>query len=83
MGLETNITGGRVFEGQVLAIEDEYYEYWFENLYGRLADSPVVFFHFCDVPVGICGSLTEFRNPIHIDVFRLESYTGGKIGMAD
>lgn len=64
----------------MLAIEDEYYEYWFENLYGRLADSPVVFFHFCDAPVGICGSLTEFRNPIHIDVFRLVSPTqAGKL----
>jgi hypothetical protein len=69
--METYISGGRVFEGQVLAIEDGYYQYWFEELYGKLGDSPITFFHFCDVPVGVCKSQTAFRNPIHMDVFRL------------
>eukprot|EP00435_Cladocopium_sp_Y103_P004459 s2071_g1.t1 len=69
--LESNIHGGRVFEGQVLAIEDGYYEYWFEDTYGKLSDSPVVFYHFCDVPVRSCQSGTAFRNPLHVDVFRL------------
>lgn len=69
--METYISGGRVFEGQVLAIEDGYYQYWFEELYGKLGDSPITFFHFCDVPVGVCKSQTAFRNPIHVDVFRL------------
>eukprot|EP00435_Cladocopium_sp_Y103_P045377 s505_g13.t1 len=71
--LETNLQGGRVFEGQVLAVEDGYYEYWFEDLYGKIQDAPVVFFHFCDVPVGVCHSETAFRHPIHVDVFRLVS----------
>ena len=69
--LETYISGGRVFECQMLAIEDGYYLYWFENEYGKLTDSPAVFVHFCDVPVGGCRSETAFRNPIHVDVFRL------------
>ena len=71
--METYISCGRVFEGQVLAIEDGYYQYWFEELYGKLGDSPITFFHFCDVPVGVCKSHTAFRNPIHVDVFRLVS----------
>ena len=69
--LETNIDGGRMFEGQILAIEDEYYEYWVENLFGRIQDSPVIFFHFCEVSEASCRSRTAFRDPIHVDVFRL------------
>ena len=29
--------------------------------------------HFCEVPVASCSSQTRYRNPLHIDVFRVLS----------
>eukprot|EP00435_Cladocopium_sp_Y103_P021060 s3166_g5.t1 len=69
--IETHIEGGLVYGGQVLALEDDYYEYWFETTFGKMGDSPQVIFHFCDVPEHRCKSPTAYRDAIHVDVFRI------------
>eukprot|EP00438_Fugacium_kawagutii_P020011 Skav203482 [mRNA] locus=scaffold921:365199:371984:+ [translate_table: standard] len=55
----------------VLAIEDEYFEYWHEQTYGTYAPTVMTPVHFCERPTGACGSATRYRDPLHIDVFRV------------
>ena len=69
--IETHIDGGQVYTGQVLALEDGYYEYWFDETFGKIEELPQVIFHFCDVPENRCQSPTAYRDAIHVDVFRL------------
>lgn len=69
--IETHIDGGQVYTGQVLALEDGYYEYWFDETFGKIEELPQVIFHFCDVPENCCQSPTAYRDAIHVDVFRL------------
>eukprot|EP00438_Fugacium_kawagutii_P032553 Skav201089 [mRNA] locus=scaffold2562:74784:76346:+ [translate_table: standard] len=58
----------------VLAIEDGYYEYWHETTFGAYAPTVMTPVHFCDTPTGGCKSKTRFRDPVHIDVFRVLSH---------
>ncbi len=69
--VETNISGGRVFQGQIIAVQDGYYEHWVAQTYGDYSEERVIPFHFCNAPAPDCTSHTAYRNPLHIDVFRI------------
>ena len=69
--VETNISGGRVFQGQIIAVQDGYYEYWVAQTYGDYSTERVTPFHFCNVPARDYTSHTAYRSPLHIDVFRI------------
>lgn len=69
--VESNISGGRVFQGQIIAVQDGYYEYWVAETYGDYSPERVIPFHFCNVPARDCTSHTAYRSPLHIDVFRV------------
>ncbi|CAK9033473.1 unnamed protein product [Durusdinium trenchii] len=58
---------GKTHTARFHAVEDGYYEWWLTNEFG---DRPVPM-HFCRVPASRCGEATVFRNPIHVDVFRV------------
>ena len=59
-----------VWMGKVLAIEDEFYLWWFEETFGRMAALPDVPFHFCACPQHRCEAKVMLQNVLHIDVFR-------------
>ena len=65
------IRQGKVFHMHVLAIEDGYYEYWYEQTYGAYTVERTNPVHFCGVSAQHCSSHAIYRNPVHIDVFRL------------
>lgn len=56
---------------QVIAVQDGYYEYWVANTFGDYATDRIIPLHMCDCPVNSCTSGTMYREPIHVDVFRL------------
>ena len=58
---------GQTWRGQFLAIEDGYYEWWVENTYKM----KILPFHFCARQSQQCAVKTLYREPIHIDVFRV------------
>ena len=58
---------GKVHTAHFLAIEDGYYEWWLKDEFGT-RPVPV---HFCEVPASRCTAGTMYRNPIHVDVFRV------------
>lgn len=58
---------GQTWKGKFLAIEDDYYEWWVNTTFpGNLLP-----FHFCARQVTACRVATLYRQPIHIDVFRI------------
>eukprot|EP00438_Fugacium_kawagutii_P018736 Skav212365 [mRNA] locus=scaffold3038:155752:165688:+ [translate_table: standard] len=58
---------GQTWQGRFLAIEDDYYEWWVNHTYpGNLLP-----FHFCAHQVTACRVATLYREPIHLDVFRI------------
>ena len=66
-----HIQGGEVFMGQILAVEDGYYDYWLTETHGTYTTSRVIPLHFCERPTLRCNSQTKYREPIHVDVFRI------------
>ena len=68
---EEEVTEGKLFMGYVLAIEDGYYEYWLTQTYGKYHVDRLIPFHFCARQVSRCGVGTRYRDPIHVDVFRI------------
>lgn len=58
---------GQTWKAHFLAIEDGYYEWWVESTY-KMKSLP---FHFCARPVHTCAVKTAYREPIHVDVFRI------------
>ena len=58
---------GQTWLGFFLAIEDGYYEWWVVNHY----PTKVLPIHFCQVAAHRCGEQTLYRDPIHVDVFRI------------
>lgn len=67
VGEEITDGKGRIHTGHFHAIEDEYYAWWLKK---EFAGRPVPL-HFCMAPASRCGEATVYRNPIHIDVFRV------------
>ena len=65
------VKDGEVYMGQILAVEDGYYQWWLEQTHGPYTTSRVIPFHFCGRPADRCSSPTRYREPIHVDVFRL------------
>ena len=59
-----------VWSGTVMAIEDEYYLWWFEETYGVVGLLPDVIFHFCSGPQRRCKATVLFSRVIHADVYR-------------
>ena len=58
----------------MLAVQVGYYKWWVEHSFGPYAvDDCVIPFRFCICirPVNECGVETAYRDPIHIDVFRI------------
>eukprot|EP00438_Fugacium_kawagutii_P002557 Skav209850 [mRNA] locus=scaffold1684:51014:51871:+ [translate_table: standard] len=58
---------GQTWKGRFLAIEDDYYEWWVGNTYPYTS----LPFHFCSKQAHNCKEQTYYREPIHVDVFRL------------
>eukprot|EP00438_Fugacium_kawagutii_P000277 Skav206174 [mRNA] locus=scaffold3494:124406:139670:+ [translate_table: standard] len=58
---------GQTWKGRFLAIEDDYYEWWVGNTYPYTS----LPFHFCARQAHNCREETYYRQPIHVDVFRL------------
>ena len=66
-GMEDNEKEGQTWIGWFLAVEDDYYAWWVSNHY------PVksIPFHFCAIQAHRCSVPTLYREPIHVDVFRV------------
>eukprot|EP00435_Cladocopium_sp_Y103_P059215 s681_g21.t1 len=75
---EEPIEEGRLFMGHVLAIEDGYYDYWVCQTFGEYHVDRLIPLHFCKKPAHGCQIATRYRDPIHIDVFRLVKH--GQLG---
>ena len=58
---------GQIWLAEVLAIEDPYFDYWHGKTYGE----NLVPVHACGRQGGRCGVQTLYRNPLHMDVFRI------------
>ena len=58
---------GQTWKGWFLAIEDGYYEWWVGHHY----PGKVLPFHFCGRQAHRCTVPTFYRDPIHVDVFRV------------
>ena len=58
---------GETWLAKVLAIEDDYFKHWYDSTYG-LGPVPI---HVCARQAHSCRVQTVFRNPLHMDVFRL------------
>ena len=69
--LNSDKEGGHTWGGQMLAIEDPYYKWWFENTMGKMADQAEAFVHFCIKPEHSCEFNGGYRTLIHADVFRI------------
>lgn len=65
--IEDDAGKGQTWRGWFLAIEDGYYEWWVQNHY----PTKVLPFHFCEVAAHRCQEVTLYRDPIHVDVFRV------------
>lgn len=52
---------------EIFAIKDEYFAWWVSQTY----DSKKVGVHFCVRRSNQCRVRTQFRDPFHVDVFRL------------
>ena len=66
-GTEVQPGEGQTWLGKFVSVEDEYYQWWLENTYGQ-RPIPV---HFCQRQAHRCTDETVYRNPIHVDVFRV------------
>ena len=64
---------GMAAQVHVLAIEDEYFEYWHNQTFGEYDVRLLTPVHFCEVPIASCQGQTRYRNPLHVDVFRVLS----------
>eukprot|EP00438_Fugacium_kawagutii_P002934 Skav232613 [mRNA] locus=scaffold1224:634887:636392:+ [translate_table: standard] len=62
---------GKTWTGRMLAIEDPYYQWWFESTFGKLEDEAEAFFHFCIEPQKNCSHVGGYRELVHVDVFRM------------
>ena len=58
---------GQIWRGRFLCIEDGYYEWWAETVFGRA----LVPFHLCERNAQQCTQASVYRNPVHVDVFRV------------
>ena len=58
---------GQVWLAKVLGIEDPYFDWWFQQTYGENQ----VPLHACSRQAFQCRAGTLYRNPLHMDVFRV------------
>ena len=58
---------GQIWRGRFLCIEDGYYEWWAETTFG----TRLVPFHLCERNAQQCREASVYRNPVHVDVFRV------------
>ena len=58
---------GYTWRGKFLAIEDGYYEWWATTTH----PSGMIPFHLCERNAHQCRMTTVYRDPIHVDVFRV------------
>ena len=58
---------GQIWRGRFLCIEDDYYEWWAEQTFG----TALVPFHLCERNIQHCTQASVYRNPVHVDVFRV------------
>jgi len=65
--VEDEESEGQTWKGWFLAIEDGYYEWWVGHHY----PGKVLPFHFCGRQAHRCTVPTFYRDPIHVDVFRV------------
>ena len=66
-GEEEERTEGMTWLGKFLAIEDEYYQWWAQKTF----EHRTVIFHLCCRPASRCSVRTPYREPVHVDVFRV------------
>eukprot|EP00435_Cladocopium_sp_Y103_P041032 s1263_g11.t1 len=66
-GTEVRPGEGQTWLGRFVAIEDGYYEWWVSTTYRE----QMIPFHFCQRQAQRCPDTTVYREPIHVDVFRL------------
>ena len=66
-GEEEERTEGMTWLGKFLAIEDEYYQWWAQKTF----EHRTVVFHLCCRPASRCSVRTPYREPVHVDVFRV------------
>eukprot|EP00435_Cladocopium_sp_Y103_P065077 s548_g26.t3 len=69
--LNSDADEGKTWGGSMLAIEDPYYLWWFEQNYGKIEDRGEIFVHFCKKPEQECGFHGRYGGLIHVDVFRV------------
>ena len=69
-GLDNAEKDGQTWMGVFLAIEDGYYEWWVKNHYQQNFATGLAF-HFCAKQSHRCTEATVYRDPIHVDVFRV------------
>ena len=65
--IEDEAEEGQTWKGRLLAVEDGYYAWWVKHTYPY----ELLPFHFCGRQVHKCQVKTFFRDPIHVDVFRV------------
>ena len=70
-GDDRDCRDGKVYIGHVIAVEDEYYEYWVNETYGAYDMGRTIPLHFCKIPARRCSVPTAYRKALHVDVFRL------------
>ena len=61
---------GQTWMGAFLAIEDGYYDWWAKRHFQANWTSGLAF-HFCERQTHRCNEPTVYRDPIHVDVFRI------------
>ena len=66
-GEEEERREGMTWLGKFLAIEDEYYQWRARKTFERRT----VIFHLCCRPASRCSVRTPYREPVHVDVFRV------------
>ena len=66
-GIEDNEKEGQTWMAVFLGIEDDYYAWWVTNHY----PTKIIPFHFCRRQTHRCTVATLYREPIHVDVFRI------------
>eukprot|EP00438_Fugacium_kawagutii_P013820 Skav210611 [mRNA] locus=scaffold234:219117:220619:+ [translate_table: standard] len=69
--LKTDKDDGKTWTGVALAIEDDYYRWWYETTVGKLKDKKECYFHFCRTPQHRCLYQGGYRLLVHVDVFRV------------
>ena len=62
---------GMIFHGHVIAVQDGYYDFWIEKTFGDYSGTRTVPLHFCKCYASRCSESTMYREPIHVDVFRI------------